>query len=93
MDFRIMRIPKREQLFFFLNSQNKSVKQFLIIIEQQSEMLGSMGMIIYFFDTWWEASKNLLIFIWFGLVWLGSVWFYGLSAIVGYLKPNLFLYI
>ena len=29
-----------------------------------------------------------IIFVWFGLVW-----FYGISAIIGYLKPNPFLYI
>ena len=29
----------------------------------------------------------------FGLVWFGLAWLYGISTIVGYLIPNLFLYI
>ena len=32
--------------------------------------------------------------VWFGLVWLGWVRFYGISTIVGYLMPNpLYTYI
>ena len=36
----------------------------------------------------------LYIYIWIGLVWYGSVGFYGISIIVGYLTPNpLYTYI
>ena len=27
------------------------------------------------------------------VVWFGLIWFYGISTIVGYLMPNLFLFI
>ena len=39
------------------------------------------------------TQSILRYFDWFSLVWFGLVWFYGISTIVGYLKPNPFLYI
>ena len=40
----------------------------------------------------WKRLENPQPEIWFSLVWLGWVGFYGISTFVGYLMPNPFLY-